>query len=165
VHESSIASLPSARALPRASPASLPSASLCRAPQDARCGAAGRGPSSEALHLGHLIPFMMTKWLQDAFRCPLVIQLTDDEKCLWKGLDTDKARRLAFENCKDIIACGFDVSRTFVFSDFEYVGGAFYRMVNRIQQKVRIRGRDRGALSLSSTRIECGIVPCTARII
>jgi tryptophanyl-tRNA synthetase len=44
----------------------------------------GRGPSSEALHLGHLIPFMFTKWLQDAFKVPLVIQLTDDEKFLWK---------------------------------------------------------------------------------
>ena len=43
-----------------------------------------QGPSSEALHLGHLIPFMFTKWLQDAFKVPLVIQLTDDEKFLWK---------------------------------------------------------------------------------
>ena len=34
----------------------------------------GRGPSSEALHLGHLVPFMFTKYLQDAFRCPLVVQ-------------------------------------------------------------------------------------------
>ena len=44
----------------------------------------GRGPSSEALHLGHLIPFQFTKWLQDVFNCPLVIQLTDDEKFLFK---------------------------------------------------------------------------------
>jgi tryptophanyl-tRNA synthetase len=102
-----------------------------------RAPVAGRGPSSESLHLGHLIPFMFTKWLQEAFNCPLVIQLTDDEKCLWKGLDTEEARRLTVENCKDIIACGFDVSRTFIFSDFEYVGGAFYRMMNQIQQRVR----------------------------
>ena len=40
----------------------------------------GRGPSSEALHLGHLIPFHFTQWLQDAFKVPLVVQLTDDEK-------------------------------------------------------------------------------------
>ena len=97
---------------------------------------AGRGPSSEALHLGHLIPFMFTKWLQDAFKAPLVIQLTDDEKCLFKELDTEEARRLSFENCKDIIACGFDISKTFIFSDFEYVGGPFYRTVNKISQKV-----------------------------
>mmetsp|Transcript_9083 Transcript_9083/g.25995 ORF Transcript_9083/g.25995 Transcript_9083/m.25995 type:complete len:137 (+) Transcript_9083:11-421(+) len=34
----------------------------------------GRGPSSSAMHLGHLIPFLFTKWLQDAFDVPLVIQ-------------------------------------------------------------------------------------------
>ena len=39
----------------------------------------GRGPSSEALHLGHTIPFHFTKWLQDVFDCPLVIQV-------WLGL-------------------------------------------------------------------------------
>lgn len=44
----------------------------------------GRGPSSEALHLGHCVPFLFTKWLQDTFDCPLVIQLTDDEKYLFK---------------------------------------------------------------------------------
>ena len=35
----------------------------------------GRGPSSEALHLGHLIPFMFTKYLQDVFGCILVVQV------------------------------------------------------------------------------------------
>lgn len=98
----------------------------------------GRGPSSEALHLGHLIPFMFTKWLQDAFKVPLVIQLTDDEKTLWKKLDIQEAIRLARENAKDIIACGFDMSRTFIFSDFEYVGGAFYRNMVRIQSCVTL---------------------------
>ena len=34
----------------------------------------GRGPSSEALHFGHMVPFMFTKWLQDVFDVPLVIQ-------------------------------------------------------------------------------------------
>ena len=43
-----------------------------------------QGPSSEALHLGHLIPFFFTKYLQDAFKVPLVIQITDDEKTLWR---------------------------------------------------------------------------------
>ncbi|PNW75322.1 hypothetical protein CHLRE_12g522350v5 [Chlamydomonas reinhardtii] len=103
----------------------------------------GRGPSSEALHLGHLVPFMFTKYLQDAFGVPLVIQLTDDEKSLWRGLDIDEARRLARENAKDIIACGFDVSKTFIFSDFEFVGGAFYRNIIRIQRCVtmnQVRG-------------------------
>jgi tryptophanyl-tRNA synthetase len=83
----------------------------------------GRGPSSESLHFGHLIPFMFTKYLQDAFKVPLVIQLTDDEKFLWKNLTVEGCKRLARENAKDIIACGFDVQRTFIFSDFGFVGG------------------------------------------
>lgn len=36
----------------------------------------GRGPSSDSMHLGHMIPFIFTQWLQDVFDCPLVIQLT-----------------------------------------------------------------------------------------
>ncbi|RZC47577.1 hypothetical protein C5167_040521 [Papaver somniferum] len=55
----------------------------------------GRGPSSEALHLGHLIPFMFTKYLQDAFKVPLVIQLTDDEKSIWKKLPVEEAKTLS----------------------------------------------------------------------
>lgn len=43
------------------------------------------------------MPFMFTKWLQDAFNVPLVIQLTDDEKSLWKGIDVEESRRLARE--------------------------------------------------------------------
>jgi tryptophanyl-tRNA synthetase len=81
----------------------------------------GRGPSSEALHLGHLIPFHFTKYLQEAFNVPLVIQLTDDEKFLWKDMTVEEAHRLAFENAKDIIACGFDESKTFIFSDLDYI--------------------------------------------
>ncbi|KAG8375281.1 hypothetical protein BUALT_Bualt10G0084100 [Buddleja alternifolia] len=96
----------------------------------------GRGPSSEALHLGHLVPFMFTKYLQDAFKVPLVIQLTDDEKCMWKNLSVEESQRLARENAKDIIACGFDVSRTFIFSDFDYVGGSFYKNMVKIAKCV-----------------------------
>lgn len=52
----------------------------------------GRGPSSGAMHLGHLVPFLFTQWLQTAFRCPLVVQMTDDEKFLFKGeYNTDDA--------------------------------------------------------------------------
>ena len=96
----------------------------------------GRGPSSGSLHLGHMIPFLFTKWLQDAFDVPLVIQLTDDEKYLWKGLDIDEAERLALENIKDIIACGFDVNKTFIFSNIEHMNRAFYRNMLQVQTRV-----------------------------
>lgn len=82
----------------------------------------GRGPSSGSLHLGHLIPFMLTKWLQDTFDVPLIIQLTDDEKFLWKNLKAEDAKRMAIENAKDILALGFDVNKTFIFSDFTFMG-------------------------------------------
>lgn len=81
----------------------------------------GRGPSSESLHLGHLIPFMMTKWLQETFNVPLVIQLTDDEKFFWKNLTLEETQKLAIENIRDIIACGFDVEKTFIFIDTQYI--------------------------------------------
>lgn len=106
----------------------------------------GRGPSSEALHVGHLIPFIFTKYLQDVFKIPLVIQLTDDEKFLWKeNLSLEDANRLAYENIKDIIACGFDKENTFIFSDMDYIGSspAFYKNILRIQRSVtfnQVRG-------------------------
>ncbi|RVW46842.1 Tryptophan--tRNA ligase, cytoplasmic [Vitis vinifera] len=85
------------------------------------------------------IPFLLTmvhntacRYLQDAFKVPLVIQLTDDEKCMWKNLSVEESQRLARENAKDIIACGFDISRTFIFSDFDYVGGAFYKNMVKV---------------------------------
>jgi len=61
------------------------------------------------------------RWLQDTFDVPLVIQMTDDEKFLWKDLTIEETNRLAHENAKDIIACGFDVDKTFIFSDVEYI--------------------------------------------
>lgn len=103
----------------------------------------GRGPSSEALHMGHLIPFQFTKWLQDAFKVPLVIQLTDDEKYLFKDeLKLEECYRLAYENAKDIIACEFDVQRTFIFSDLDYISH-MYRNILKIQKHVtysQVRG-------------------------
>ena len=93
-------------------------------------------PSSDALHLGHLIPFHFTLWLQRAFKVPLVIQLTDDEKFLWKSMPLEEARRLARENAKDIIACGFDPRRTFIFSDVNYMCTPFYLNMLKIAKCV-----------------------------
>lgn len=56
------------------------------------------------------------------FDVPLVIQLTDDEKTLWKDLTIEQAMKLARENAKDIIAMGFDVNKTFIFSDLDFMG-------------------------------------------
>jgi tryptophanyl-tRNA synthetase len=37
----------------------------------------GRGPSSTMMHLGHMVPFELTKWISDVFQAPVVIMLTD----------------------------------------------------------------------------------------
>uniref|UniRef100_A0A674HCX1 Tryptophan--tRNA ligase, cytoplasmic n=1 Tax=Taeniopygia guttata TaxID=59729 RepID=A0A674HCX1_TAEGU len=98
----------------------------------------GRGPSSQAMHVGHLIPFLFTKWLQEVFDVPLVIQLTDDEKYLWKDMTVEKAYEYARENAKDIIACGFDINKTFIFSDLDYLGtsAGFYKNIVKVQKHV-----------------------------
>ena len=78
---------------------------------------------------------MFTKWMQDVFKCPLVIQLTDDEKYFVrkknekKKHDIEHFRKLAIENAKDIIACGFDFERTFIFRDTDYIGTMYPNVV------------------------------------
>ncbi|KAM4666409.1 tryptophan--tRNA ligase, cytoplasmic isoform 2-T4 [Amazona ochrocephala] len=82
--------------------------------------------------------FFSHRWLQEVFDVPLVIQLTDDEKYLWKDMTTEKAYEYAKENAKDIIACGFDINKTFIFSDLDYLGTStgFYKNVVKVQKHV-----------------------------
>ena len=80
----------------------------------------GRGPSTEAMHIGHLIPFIFTKWMQDTFNCPLVIQISDEEKAAFKHVEFESLHKMGFENVKEIISCGFDVKKTFIFSNRDY---------------------------------------------
>lgn len=98
----------------------------------------GRGPSSESMHVGHMIPFLFTLWLQRTFGVPLVIQMTDDEKFLFRPeLSLEDTRHMCQENIKDIIAFGFDPELTFIFSDFEYVG-TMYPTICRIQKHLNL---------------------------
>jgi tryptophanyl-tRNA synthetase len=80
----------------------------------------GRGPSGNT-HLGHLIPWTFTKWLQDKFKTELWFQITDDEKFLFKdGMSLEDSHSYAIENALDIIALGFDPKRTKIFIDTDY---------------------------------------------
>lgn len=68
--------------------------------------------------MGHTIPFIFTQYLQRVFDVPLVIQITDDEKFLFKdSLELGATIKMGISNIKDIIAFGFDPSKTFIFSD------------------------------------------------
>ncbi|KAI0104318.1 tryptophanyl-tRNA synthetase [Nemania sp. FL0031] len=98
----------------------------------------GRGPSSDVMHIGHMVPFELSKWLSDVFEVPLIVMLTDDEKYLIGSMDrsTEEYERFGRENAKDIIAVGFNPERTFIFSDFSFMGGEFYRNVAQIAKRI-----------------------------
>ncbi|HOL07682.1 MAG TPA: tryptophan--tRNA ligase, partial [Methanomassiliicoccaceae archaeon] len=81
----------------------------------------GRGPSGQT-HLGHLMPWMFTKHLQDVFGAQLYFQLTDDEKFLFNdGLTLEDTKDMAYQNMLDVIALGFDPKKTKIFLDTEYI--------------------------------------------
>lgn len=63
----------------------------------------------------------------------------DDEKFLFKReLKPEQTYEFAKRNAKDIIAVGFDLNKTFIFSDYDFVGGAFYRNVSKISRQITI---------------------------
>lgn len=90
----------------------------------------GRGPSGP-MHIGHLVPLIFTKWLQEKFKCNLYIQVTDDEKFLVKqGMQWSDTQKYSHENILDIIAAGLDPKRTFIFKDSEYVKNVYPLMLS-----------------------------------
>ena len=79
----------------------------------------GRGPSGP-VHIGHLVPWIFTKHLQEAFDTRLYFQMTDDEKFV---IDDEavlsETTNLAYENALDLIALGFEPKNTFIIYDVE----------------------------------------------
>jgi len=89
----------------------------------------GRGPSGNT-HLGHLIPWIFTAWLQEKFDVELYFQMTDDEKFLVKDLSRDETTNYAYENALDVLACGMDPKKTHIFTDLEYSKTLYNEAVN-----------------------------------
>lgn len=60
--------------------------------------------------------------------------MTDDEKIIFgkKAYTLEEMRGFTRGNAKDILAVGFDLKKTFLFSDFDFMGGAFYQNVVQI---------------------------------
>jgi tryptophanyl-tRNA synthetase len=72
----------------------------------------GRGPSGHT-HIGHLVPWVFAKWLQEKFGVNMYFQLTDDEKFFSKpNLSLEDTSKFAFENALDFIALGFKPENT-----------------------------------------------------
>ncbi len=99
------------------------------------CLYTGRGPSGHT-HLGHLVPWLFTKHLQAKFGAELYFQMTDDEKFLHDDrLTLKESMGYTYENALDVIACGFDPKKTFIFSDMEYAK-TLYRQAVEISKHI-----------------------------
>ncbi|PWU93174.1 putative tryptophanyl-tRNA synthetase [Trypanosoma cruzi] len=99
----------------------------------------GRGPSARSMHIGHCIPFLLTRYLQDALGLPLVIQMPDDEKHFFRDIPVsgERASGLVAENIKDIVAFGFDPRKTFIFRNTVYMGD-MYPTVVQVQRMLTL---------------------------
>jgi tryptophanyl-tRNA synthetase len=81
----------------------------------------GRGPSG-LIHLGHVMPWLFTKYLQDRFDVKLIFQITDDEKFLFNDRkDLETINKFTIENILDIIAIGFDPNKTKIIVDTKHI--------------------------------------------
>jgi tryptophanyl-tRNA synthetase len=95
----------------------------------------GRGPSG-LIHLGHLTPWIFTKYLQDRFDVKLIFQITDDEKFLFNdSKDMETIKRFTFENILDIIAIGFDPAKTKIIVDTKHIS-YLYPLAIEIAKKI-----------------------------
>ncbi len=95
----------------------------------------GRGPS-ENMHLGHLLPMKFTQYLQKKFNVKCYIQLTDDEKFLFKkNLSTEETKQMSYENALDIIALGFDEKKTKIIVNTDY-SKTLYNEAIKVAKKI-----------------------------
>ncbi|NWF86736.1 tryptophan--tRNA ligase [Candidatus Bathyarchaeota archaeon] len=79
----------------------------------------GRGPSGP-VHIGHLVPWIFTKHLQEKFKTRLYFQMTDDEKFVVEDeLKLEETTKYAYENALDLIALGFEPEDTFIIFDVQ----------------------------------------------
>ena len=94
----------------------------------------GRGPS-EKMHIGHLVPFLVAKSLQDKFGCDVYIPISDDEKFfIKKNLTFEESIKYSEDNILDLIALGFDPKKTFIFEDFVYTD--IYKYAAQISKRI-----------------------------
>ncbi len=95
----------------------------------------GRGPSGP-LHTSHLAQFDLCRWLQAKLGVPMYVQITDDEK-FWSraGLTREETVRWGYENLYDILALGFEPTKTRVFFDSRSIA-ALYPLAIRVARKI-----------------------------
>jgi tryptophanyl-tRNA synthetase len=95
----------------------------------------GRAPSGP-VHVGHLVPWMFTKWLQDKFDVELWFQFPDEEKFLFKDeLTLDDTKKFTVDNMLDVIALGFEPKKTHFLVDTVHAK-LMYREACKVAKKI-----------------------------
>ena len=95
----------------------------------------GRAPSGP-VHIGHLVPWMFTKWLQDKFEVELYFQFPDEEKFLFKkNLSWEQSQEYLQENMLDVIALGFDPKKTHFIIDSQHAN-LMYKPALHVAKKI-----------------------------
>lgn len=95
----------------------------------------GRGPSGDT-HIGHLVPWIFTKWLQDRVKTRLYFQMTNDEKYFFNSnLSLDDVKRYTHENTLDLLALGFQPENTYIIQDIEHID-MLYEIAIEVARKV-----------------------------
>jgi len=95
----------------------------------------GRGPSGHT-HIGHMVPWVFAKWLQDKFNVNMYFQLTDDEKFYSKqDLNLEETKKFAYENALDFIALGFKPENTKIIIDTRNIQ-TLYPIAAQVAKKI-----------------------------
>ncbi|MGC8571258.1 tryptophan--tRNA ligase [Caldivirga sp.] len=97
----------------------------------------GRGPSGD-LHVGHLVPWILTKWFVDKFNVHYFFELTDDEKFLVReGYTLEETNRLAYDNALSLIALGFTPDKLHIIVDTDDVK-YLYKIAVKVAKKLTL---------------------------
>ena len=94
----------------------------------------GIGPSGP-MHIGHIINYYFTAWIQRKFDVNVYIQVTDDEKYWDRDITDEEVDENVEDNVREVAAAGFDPDKTFIFRNREYMGNMYDGIV-KIAEKI-----------------------------
>ncbi len=95
----------------------------------------GRGPSGHT-HIGHLVPWVFARWLQEKFDVNMYFQITDDEKFYSKpDLTLEDTTKFAYENALDFVALGFNPEKTKIIINTRNIQ-TLYPIAARVAKKI-----------------------------
>ncbi|MDK2372618.1 MAG: hypothetical protein QI197_04500 [Candidatus Korarchaeota archaeon] len=97
----------------------------------------GRGASGP-MHIGHLIPVNLAKWMQERLDLHFFFQISDDEKFVLRpDLGLKQVRKYALENALDFVALGFDEKRTHIIWDTQ-VASWLYPLSLKLAKRISL---------------------------